>query len=68
LARVKDQLQAAASKVDNIIFAGDVNLDTAKRCNMRYGRRCLMLAPNNAIAEANMRYSRTASTRRRTAK
>jgi hypothetical protein len=55
LTMIKDQLQAAASKVDNIVFAGDVNLDTARRCNMRYGLRCLMLAHNNAIAEANMR-------------
>jgi exonuclease III len=37
LTRIKDQLQAAASKVDNIVLAGDVNLDTARRCDMRYG-------------------------------
>jgi hypothetical protein len=64
LARVKDQLQAAASKVDNIIFAGDVNLDTARRCDMTYGRRCLLLAHNNAIAEANMRFLTTGGTYR----
>jgi hypothetical protein len=64
LARIKDQLQAAASEVDNIIFAGEVNLDTARRCNMRYGRRCLMLAHDNAIAEANMRYLTTGFTYR----
>jgi hypothetical protein len=50
--KIKDQLQAAASEVDNIVFAGDLNHDTARRCDMRYGRRCLMLAQNNAIAEA----------------
>jgi hypothetical protein len=59
LTRIKDQLQAAASKVNNIVFAGDVNLNTARRCVMRYCRRCLMLAHNNAIAEANMRYLAT---------
>jgi hypothetical protein len=56
LTRIKEQLQAAASKVDNIVFAGDINLDMARRCNMRYGLRSLMLAHNNAVAEANMRY------------
>jgi hypothetical protein len=64
LTRIKDQLQVAASKVDNIVFAGDVNLDTARRCDMRYGRRCLMLAQDNAIAEANMRYLTTGVTYR----
>jgi hypothetical protein len=59
LTRIKDQLQAAASEVDNIVFAGDVNLNTARRCDMRYGLRCLMLAHDNAIAEANMRYLMT---------
>jgi hypothetical protein len=64
LARVRNQLQAAATEFDNIIFAGDVNLDTARRCNMRYGRRCLMLAHDNAVAEANMRYLTTGVTYR----
>jgi hypothetical protein len=64
LARVKDQLQATASEVDNIIFTGDVNLNTARRCDMRYERRCLMLAHDNAIAEANMRYLTTGVTYR----
>jgi endonuclease/exonuclease/phosphatase family metal-dependent hydrolase len=64
LTRIKDQLQAAASEVDNIVFAGNVNLNTARRCNMRYGRRCLMLAHDNAIAEANMRYLATGVTYR----
>jgi hypothetical protein len=36
LSRVRDQLQAAATAVDNIIFAGDINLDTARRCDLRY--------------------------------
>jgi hypothetical protein len=56
LTRIKDQLQAAASEVDNIVFAGVVNLDSARRCNTRYGRSCLMLAHDNAVVEANMRY------------
>jgi hypothetical protein len=64
LTRIKDQLQAAASEVDIIVFAGSVNLDTARRCNMRYGRRCLMLAHDNAVAEANMRYLTTGVTYR----
>jgi hypothetical protein len=59
LTRIKDQQQAAASEVDNIVFAGDVNHDTARRCNMRYGRRCLMLTEDNAIAEVHMRYLTT---------
>jgi hypothetical protein len=59
LARIKDQLQADASEVNNIVFAGNVNLDTARRCKMRYGQRCLMLTHDNAIAEANMRYLTT---------
>jgi hypothetical protein len=62
LTRIKDQLQAAASEVDNIVFAGDVNLDTARRCNMRYSWRCLVLAPDIAVAEANMRYLTTGVT------
>jgi hypothetical protein len=56
LTRIKDQLQAGASEVDNIVFAGDVNLDKARSWDMRYGRRCLMLAHDNAVAVANMRY------------
>jgi hypothetical protein len=39
LTRIKDQLQAAVSEVDNIVFAGDINLDMARRCDMRYGLR-----------------------------
>jgi endonuclease/exonuclease/phosphatase family metal-dependent hydrolase len=64
LTRIKDQLQAAAYEVDNIVFAGDVNLDTARRCDKRYGRRCLMLSQDNAIAEANMSYLMTGVTYR----
>jgi hypothetical protein len=56
---IKDQIQAAAAKVDNIVFAGDVNLNTARRGDKKYGRRCLLLAHDNAIAEANMRYLTT---------
>jgi hypothetical protein len=31
LSRVRDQLQAAAAEVYNIIFAADINLDTDRR-------------------------------------
>jgi hypothetical protein len=41
LSKVREQLQAAAAEVDNVIFAGDINLDTARRSDVRYGRRCL---------------------------
>jgi hypothetical protein len=54
--KVREQLQAAAAEVDNIVFAGDINLDTARRSNVSYGRRCLMLAHDNAVADSNMRY------------
>jgi hypothetical protein len=62
LTRIKDQIQAAASEVDNILIAGDVNLDTARRGDKRNGQRCLLLAQDNAIAEANMRYLTTGLT------
>jgi hypothetical protein len=39
-------------------------LDTAWRLGMRYRRRCLMLAHNTAVAEANMRYLETGITYR----
>jgi hypothetical protein len=45
LFKVREQLQAAAAEVDNIVVAGNINLDTARRSNVRYGRRCLMLWP-----------------------
>jgi hypothetical protein len=35
--------------VDNVVFAGDINLDTARRGNVRYGHRFLMLAHDTAI-------------------
>jgi hypothetical protein len=52
LYRVKDQIEAAAAKieVDNIIFAGDINLDAAMGTDKKYGRRCLLLAHDNVIA------------------
>jgi hypothetical protein len=28
--RVKDQIEAAAAEVDNVIFTGDINLDAAR--------------------------------------
>jgi hypothetical protein len=64
LTRIKDQIHTAASEVDNNVFAGDVNLDTARRGDKRYSRRCLLLAHDNAIAEANMRYLTTGVTYR----
>jgi hypothetical protein len=41
-----------AAEVDNIVFAGTVNLDTARRLHKKYGRRCLLLTHDNVIAEA----------------
>jgi hypothetical protein len=64
LFKVREQLQAAAAEVDNDIFAGDINLDTARRSNVRYGRRCLMLLHNNAVADSNMRSLETGVTYR----
>jgi endonuclease/exonuclease/phosphatase family metal-dependent hydrolase len=64
LNRVKDQIEAAAAEVDNIVFAGDINLDTARRRDKIYDRRCLQLAHDNAIAEANIRYLTTGVTYR----
>jgi hypothetical protein len=62
LSKVRDQLQAAAAEVDNVIFAGDISLDTARRSDVRYGRRCLMLVHDKAVAESNMRYLETGVT------
>jgi hypothetical protein len=45
--------------VDNIVFGGDINLDTARRGYLRYCRRCLMLANDNAVPDSNMRYLET---------
>jgi hypothetical protein len=59
LNRVKDQIEAAADEVDNIIFAGDINLNAAKGTDKKFGRRCLLLVHDNVIAEANMRYLTT---------
>jgi endonuclease/exonuclease/phosphatase family metal-dependent hydrolase len=64
LNRVKDQIEAAAAEVDNTVFAGDVNLDTARQRDKKYGWRCLLIAHDNAIAEANMRYLTTGVTYR----
>jgi hypothetical protein len=59
LSKVREQLQAAAAEVDNVIFAGDIHLDTARSSKVRYGRRCLMLVHDNAVADSNMRYLET---------
>jgi hypothetical protein len=56
LSKVRDQLQAEATEVDNVIFAGDINLDTARRSDVRYSRRCLIVVHDNAVVESNMRY------------
>jgi hypothetical protein len=56
LSKVREQLQAASAEVDNVVLAGDVNLDTDRRFDVRYRCRCLMLAHDNAVADANMRY------------
>jgi hypothetical protein len=50
--------------VDHVVLAGDVYLDTARRYNVRYRCRCLMLAHDNAVADANMRYLKTGITYR----
>jgi hypothetical protein len=64
LGKVREQLQAASAETDNFVLAGDVKLDTARQLNMRYRRRCLMLAHYTAVAEANMRYLETGITYR----
>jgi hypothetical protein len=61
---VKTQIEAAAAEVKNIIFAGDINLDAARGADKKYGRRCLLLAHDNVMAEANMRYLTTGVTYR----
>jgi hypothetical protein len=64
LSKVKEQLQAAAAEVENVVLAGNINLDTTRRCNVRYGRRCIMLAHDSAVADSNMRYLETGITYR----
>jgi hypothetical protein len=64
LGKVKDQLQAASSESDNVILTGDVNLDMSRHLDMRYRRRCLMLAHDTVIAAADMRYLETGITYR----
>jgi hypothetical protein len=59
LSKVREQLEAAAAEVDNVVFAGNINLDTARRYEVRYLRRCLMLAHDSAVADSNMRYLET---------
>jgi hypothetical protein len=59
LGKVREQLQAASAETDNVILAGDVNLDTARRLDLRYRRRCLILAHDTAVAKANMQYLAT---------
>jgi hypothetical protein len=46
--------------VDSLV----VNLDTARRWDVRYRRRSLMLAYDRAVADANMRYLETGITNR----
>jgi hypothetical protein len=50
--------------VDNIVFAGNINLNTARRGDMRYGCRCLMLGHDTAVADSGMRYLETGVTYR----
>jgi hypothetical protein len=61
---VKTQIEAAAAEVENIISAGDINLDAARGADTKYGQRCLLLAHDNVMAEANMRYLTTGVTYR----
>jgi endonuclease/exonuclease/phosphatase family metal-dependent hydrolase len=62
LSKVREQLQAASAEVDNVILAGNFNLDTDRRCDVRYRRRCLVLAHDSAVADSNMRYLETGIT------
>jgi hypothetical protein len=62
LSKVREQLEAAAAEVDNVVFAGNINLNTASRYNVRYGCRCLMLAHNSAVSDSNMRHLETGVT------
>jgi hypothetical protein len=64
LTTAREQLQAAAAEVDNVVLAGDINLDTARRCDMRNGRRCLMPAHDSTVADSNMKYLETGITYR----
>jgi hypothetical protein len=61
---VKAQMEAEAAEVNNIIFAGEINLYAARGANKKYGRRCPLLAHDNVMAEANMRYLTTGVTYR----
>jgi endonuclease/exonuclease/phosphatase family metal-dependent hydrolase len=61
---VKAQIEAAATEVKNIIFAGDINLNAARGADQKYVRRCLLLTHDNVMAEANMRYLTTGVTYR----
>jgi hypothetical protein len=44
LSKVREQLQSASAEADKVVLAGDVNLNTARSLNVRFRRRCLMLA------------------------
>jgi hypothetical protein len=59
LSKVREQLQLAAAEVYNVVFTGNINLDTARRGNIGYGRRCLMLAHNTAVSYSVLRYLET---------
>jgi endonuclease/exonuclease/phosphatase family metal-dependent hydrolase len=62
LSKVREQLQAAAAEVNNFVFAGDINLNTDRKSNVRYGRRCLMLAHDRSVGDSDMRYLETGVT------
>jgi hypothetical protein len=64
LSKVREQLQVESAEVDNIVLAGNINLDTARRCDVRYRRRYLMLVRDSAVADSNMRYLETGITYR----
>jgi hypothetical protein len=64
LSMVREQLQAASAEVDKVVLAGNANLDTSRRFDVRYRRRCPMLAHDNSVADANMRYLETGITYR----
>jgi hypothetical protein len=65
LTRIKDQIQAAASKVDNIVFgATSTSTRTGGATRGMAGEAFCSRAQDNAIAEANMRYLTTGVTYR----
>jgi hypothetical protein len=64
LSKVRELLQAASAETDNVLLLVYVILNTARRLDVRYRHRCLMLAHDSTVAEANIRYLETGITYR----